>query len=146
MTNTKTHKSQTIVQVKGDENKNKKTIMVFSTCKSFMFFVVLSLCTKIPWYLNKTLRWWRPTKIVNGNHYTRWKVDEGWTCSLEKKTTMIVVNYKNFDLFNLFPYTLRSHKSGTNANMMKSNQNHEWQHATWQKKVTKGECDHLKKR
>ncbi len=29
--------------------------------------------------------------------------------------------------------------------MTKSNQNCEWQHATWQKKVTKSECDHLKK-
>jgi hypothetical protein len=48
MINTNTHKSQTIVQVKGDENYNKKTIMVFSTCKNFMFFVVLSLHTKIP--------------------------------------------------------------------------------------------------
>jgi hypothetical protein len=67
MINTNTHKSQTIVQVKGDENYNKKTIMVFSTCKNFMFFVVLSLHTKIPW---------RGTKQQDGEDLKQlWKIN-----------------------------------------------------------------------
>lgn len=59
-------------------HKKKTMMMMIASCKSFMYFIALSLHTKIPQRGNKIPRWQQPMKIMTGNAYA-WpkKGDEG---------------------------------------------------------------------